>query len=82
MIKNKDIPVVFSNDMENLNSDVYFTRNMIKLAIAKRFEIQLIREDINYSDYVAQAFMIAFDNYNVMNDNKKNRNSLDFDTTK
>ena len=54
MVDNKDMPILtYSTDVDNVDPIMYFSRNMVKLAMMKRFDIQLNKMNINYLDYAA-----------------------------
>ena len=73
MVDNKDMPILtYSTEMDSVDPIVYFSRNMVKLAMMKRFEVQLDRSSINYLDYAAQIFFTSFDNYRIIEEENKN----------
>lgn len=44
IVDNKDMPILtYSTEMESVDPIMYFTRNIVRTAIMKRFDIQLIK---------------------------------------
>jgi len=45
LVNNKDMPILtFSTDLDNVDPNVYFARNFVRLGIMKRFEIVLFND--------------------------------------
>ena len=45
LIDNDDVPVLkYSPEIDNVDSVVYFNRHFVKLAILKRFDIYLLKD--------------------------------------